>query len=76
MNSISLHFWKKYHITSSYIEQFHVELKEVGMKTLITEENLCKLYKSMEPTAKNILNILSCIETNFDEIKTFGFFKK
>lgn len=58
------------------IEQFHVELKEVGMKTLITEENLCTLYKSMEPTAKNILNILSCIETNIDEIKTFGFLKK
>jgi len=58
------------------IEQFHVELKEVGMKTLITEENLCKLLKSMKPTSKNILNILSCIETNIDEIKTFGFFKK
>lgn len=58
------------------IEQFRKELKEVRMNTIISEENLLTLYKSMEPTAKNILNILSCHETNTDEIKTFGFLKK
>lgn len=58
------------------IEQFRKELKEVKMNTLVTEKNLNSLYKSMEPTAKNILKILSCIETNSDETKTFGFLKK
>jgi len=58
------------------IEQFRKELKEVKMNTLISENDLLALYKSMEPTAKNILNILSCHETSNDEIKTFGFLKK
>ncbi|XP_022178992.1 uncharacterized protein LOC111039706 [Myzus persicae] len=58
------------------IEQFRKELKEVRMNTLISENDLLALYKSMEPTAKNILNILSCHETSNDEIKTFGFLKK
>lgn len=30
----------------------------------------------MEPTAKNILNILSCMESNRDETITFGFLKR
>jgi len=44
------------------IEQFRKELKEVRINILTSENNLLTLYKSMEPTAKNILNILSCHE--------------
>ncbi|VVC44781.1 HECT domain [Cinara cedri] len=63
------------------IKQFQLEFDNLGkmkLSGILTKEKLYKLYKSMEPTVFNILNILVC-EYSYateNEIKIYGYLKK
>lgn len=59
------------------IEQFRIEL-ETNSTSMLSVENLYKLYESMEPSTTNILNILShsFINKRGNEMRTYGFLEK
>ncbi|VVC30702.1 HECT domain [Cinara cedri] len=62
------------------IKQFQTELNNLGknLSGILTKEKLYELYKSMEPTTKNIMSMLICEYSDCTkyEIMTYGFLKR